>query len=88
MSIHFYRTESSDVRLGITASRKVGNSVVRHLLKRRVREVFRRYKQRDRLLPVDVVIHLKPSAARAGFAELAAEIERLMGFLERPERRN
>ena len=66
---------------GITASRKVGNSVVRHRLKRRVREIFRRFKGRDRLMPIDVVVHLKPAAARADFAGITAELERLLGSL-------
>ncbi len=81
MSVHFHSNDVPDVRLGITASRKVGNSVVRHRLKRRVREIFRRFKNRDRLTPLDVVVHLKPAAAQADFARFVAEIERLLGSL-------
>lgn len=52
-------------RLGVTASRKVGNSVVRHLLKRRIRETYRRWPGRGDLPALDFVVHLKPEAAKA-----------------------
>lgn len=35
------RADLAPARLGVTVSRKVGNSVVRHLIKRWIREVFR-----------------------------------------------
>src|ERR1700747_1961332 len=35
------RPEWPQLRLGLSVSRKVGNSVVRHRLKRRLREIFR-----------------------------------------------
>jgi ribonuclease P protein component len=73
-----------DPRLGVTASRKVGGSVVRQRLKRRVREIFRRWDRRGELPALDLVFNLKPSAAQAGFEELRSEIERqLAGVLPR-----
>lgn len=87
-SLHFHSNEGQDVRLGVTASRKVGNAVIRHRLKRRIREVFRRFGDRDRLGPMDIVIHLKPMAAGAVFADLAAEVGRLLrSLLPRTEQR-
>ncbi len=83
MSIHFHPNETPEVRLGITASRKVGKSVVRHRLKRQVREIFRRFGGRGRLPRVDVIVHLKPAAAKTDYASLAVEIERLLTFLAR-----
>jgi len=80
-SLHSHSNEGQDARLGVTASRKVGKAVVRHRLKRRVREIFRRFEDRGRLRPVDVVIHLKPAAAHATFADLAEEIGRLLRSL-------
>ncbi|MDP3274072.1 MAG: ribonuclease P protein component [Deltaproteobacteria bacterium] len=38
------RTDDGPARLGCTTSRKVGNSVVRHKIRRWVREIFRRNK--------------------------------------------
>ncbi|HVS04118.1 MAG TPA: ribonuclease P protein component [Thermoanaerobaculia bacterium] len=68
-------------RLGITVSRKVGNSVVRHRIKRRVVEVFRRWPGRALLPSLDLVVHVKPEAAGAGFAALRGELERLLSGL-------
>lgn len=61
-------------RLGLTVSRRVGGSVVRNRVKRRIRETFR---ARRGLLPgaADVVVIARPGAgaldARASDAELA-----------------
>lgn len=61
-------------RLGITATRKVGPAVVRNRLKRRVREIYRRWNRRFDLPAVDLVVHLKPVAAEAGFGELEKDL--------------
>lgn len=42
--IVYARGDGKPARIGVTVSRKVGNSVVRHRVKRWVREVFRRNK--------------------------------------------
>ncbi len=44
MWIVYARGDELPSRIGVTVSRKVGNSVVRHKVKRWVREVFRRNK--------------------------------------------
>lgn len=60
-------------RLGMTVSRKVGGSVVRNIVKRRVREIFRRHP--ERLLPGhDLVVIAKPGAGQLSFAEIAGEL--------------
>lgn len=86
--VHFVPNQLGAPRLGITASRKVGPAVVRHRLKRRIKEIYRRWQDRGRLPALDLVIHLKPEAGQADFQALRAELLRLWsGLLERrPER--
>lgn len=67
--------QNSPRRLGIIASRKVGNAVQRNRLKRFIREAFRINKQAFKE-PVDVVVILKPAAREAAREALQT------GFLE------
>jgi ribonuclease P protein component len=60
-------------RLGITVSRKVGSAVTRNLLKRRIREVFRRHPSRDRL-GHDLVLIAKPGAGAVPMNVLQREM--------------
>lgn len=85
-TLHIAPNREGRARLGMTASRKVGGAVVRQRLKRRVREVYRRWEGRGRLPAADLVVHLKPAAAAASFGELEAELERLLGLVLRPPR--
>ena len=80
-TLHFHPNEEGAARLGITASRKVGKAVVRHRLKRRVREVFRRWEGRAELPGSDLVVHLKPAAGKADFRALKRELEILFSRL-------
>ena len=58
-------------RLGVTVSRRVGGSVVRSHVKRRIREWFRR--ERAKLeSDLDLVVIGRPTAARLSGAEVAA----------------
>lgn len=77
MTLHFVASEAAAARLGVTVSRKVGNSVVRHRVKRRIVEVFRRSTWRPALGGRDLVVHVKPEAAGADFAALRQELEGL-----------
>lgn len=63
-------------RLGITVSKKVGGAVTRFRLKRRIREIYRRWRERSRLPMMDLVVHMKPPAARASFDQLQKEVQR------------
>ena len=78
VTLHFAPNDGGVARLGVTVSRKVGNSVVRHRLKRRIVEVFRRSPGRAALPAWDFVVDVKPAAAAAGFAALRQEIEGLL----------
>lgn len=86
-TLHYHPNEQREVRLGITASRKVGKAVLRHRVKRRVREIFRRFPGRRDLPALDVVVHLWPTAGRADFSTLRNELERLLSSLRHRELR-
>jgi ribonuclease P protein component len=79
--LYFVPNQLGHPRIGITASRKVGKAVVRQRLKRRIKEVYRRWQDRGRLPAVDLVIHLKPEARKSDFPALKAELLRLFGGL-------
>lgn len=79
--LYFQPGTTQESRLGITASRKVGSSVVRQKVKRRIREIFRRWPGRQALAPVDLVVHLKPEAGGARFLPIREDLERLLGGL-------
>ena len=60
-------------RLGLTLPRSVGNAVVRNAVRRRVREAFRR--NRNAGWPaVDMIIHVRATAAAARYADIEAEL--------------
>jgi len=83
MRLHWVRNDLGHPRLGITASRKVGNAVVRNRLKRRTREIFRRWPGRHDLPAVDVVVHLLPAAGPSDFPGFREELLHLFGRLAR-----
>jgi ribonuclease P protein component len=81
--LYFVPNELGHPRLGITASRKVGDAVVRHRLKRRIKEIYRRWQERASLSSMDLVLHLKPEARGVEWPVFRAEMLRLFGGLAR-----
>jgi ribonuclease P protein component len=65
-------------RLGITVTRKVGGAVVRQRVKRRLREIYRRWEHRRELPAIDLVVHAKPKVREADFATLRSEMSDLL----------
>ena len=76
-------------RLGISVSKKVGNSVVRHRVARLIRESYRLnegFFQRG----LDIVVVARVRSAFAGYAELERDLLRLLdklGVREKGEKR-
>ena len=79
--LYFIPNQLGHPRIGITASRKVGKAVVRHRLKRRIKETYRRWKRRGSLPAMDLIVHLKPEAGAADFPTFRGELLRLLGGL-------
>lgn len=85
--LYFVPNQLGHPRIGITASRKVGKAVARQKLKRRIREIYRRWKDRGKLPALDLVIHLKPEARGADFQTFQADLLRLLSDLLRRRER-
>lgn len=76
------RNETGRTRLGLTVSNKVGNSVVRNSIRRRLRELYR---TRLHQLPkgIDLVVIARNSAAEADFAALRRAFDKVAAELSR-----
>ena len=68
-----------ELRLGITATRKSGGAVLRNRARRRVREIFRKWRGLSPRASADVVVNVSARAARAPFAALETEVVGLLG---------
>lgn len=76
------RPEGGGLRLGITATRKSGGAVLRNRARRRVREIFRRWRAAapDKAgTAMDLVVNLSARATRAPYVALQAEVAGLLG---------
>ncbi len=83
---HVRHNDAGHARLGLTAGRRVGGAVARNRLRRRVHEHCRQVVGRERLPAVDVVVHLKPTAAAANRRAFYRELDRLFETVARQGR--
>jgi len=67
--VHLLRSYVPSQRLGVTASRKVGNAVVRNRIKRGVREWFRT-RRNSLAADIDIVVIARPKARSLGAGEI------------------
>jgi len=79
------RPREGGSRLGVTVSRKIGGSVVRNIVKRRVREAFRRHPRRL-LANHDLVVIARSGAAAVSAQELVRELEAALNVTSAPPR--
>lgn len=66
----------AEFNFGLTASRKVGNAVVRNRAKRRLRELVRDLYRSEKMQGWDVVIIAKTASASSDFAAMRAELHK------------
>ena len=74
--VYAVRNDLTSSRLGISVGKRLGNSVRRHNVKRRIREAFRKSKA-DLPGGLDIVCVAKPAAAIAG-VDVAASLRKLI----------
>lgn len=71
--MYVLKKEESGIRVGISVSKKIGNSVVRHRITRVVREVFRLYGSVFNS-GLDIVVIARTGAVGLGLKEAVKEI--------------
>lgn len=73
----FYKNNEGIIRLGVSISKKVGKSVVRHRLKRLYKEAFRSLK--DNIINgYDIVLVARKDADKADYWDVINELQYLL----------
>lgn len=78
LALYWWEKREGGFRVGFSVSRKVGNAVVRNRLKRQLRACFDRYAPDLAGRSVDFVVVCRPPAAGSTFAELDADLVKLL----------
>ena len=71
--MYIYKNNSSFNRLGISVSKKVGNSVIRHRLTRLVRESYRLHENMFNS-GLDIVVIVRSTARDVGYHEIESAL--------------
>lgn len=81
--LFFMRGEESVCRLGITATRRIGNAVVRNRARRRIRELVRRDHEAVAGLDGDLVVNVRRGVVEVAWPELEEDFARCVGRVRR-----
>ena len=79
--------DGGTVRIGISASKKVGNSIIRHRCTRLLRECFRKYLPKTKE-GYDIVVIVRVAAAKEGYVQIDksyAYLLRKLQMVKKPE---
>lgn len=77
--MYVIQTDRPETRIGISVSKKVGNSVVRHHVTRLVREAFRLNKNIVKT-GLDIVVVARPAAKDSDFKKMESAYMHLCGL--------
>lgn len=72
------------IRYGITASKKVGNAVMRNRAKRRLRVLMKKFLPESGQKGFDYVAVARPQTVSANWSELEADVVKLISRLKQP----
>ena len=71
--MYVMQNESDENRIGISVSKKVGNSVVRHRIKRRIKEAYRLH-ENEFVRGLDIVCIARSGAKESDFFKLESAL--------------
>ena len=74
--MYIYKNDLDVNRIGISCSKKVGNSVVRHRMTRLIREAYRLHEEYFNI-GLDMVVVVRPSAKDIGYHEMSSALMHL-----------
>ncbi len=77
-AVYWFRQKDADpIRLGVSASKKIGNAVVRNRMRRTVKEIIRH--MTDRIVPnIDIIIIVRKPAITMKYSDLEKSMNHVL----------